>query len=233
MSGLILPTPGLLMGGKKKIDLIASSGRSNWGRSGDNPAPYTHTSPIPAANELLVIASGGRVGTLEGSARSTFVEINGGGNMSWLADRRSQGKNDDVIGGSIARANGPLTSPTITDRSPDASSRVDNYTHVAVTLRNAQSSSYIDGDAMTLDGGSGPYSLTVNVVNGGYVLAFLFIRNTSVLSWTNVSSIETGLNGDHRYGMAGTQTDFNGSLTVSVGPSTGLGYFVVVSYAPA
>ena len=232
MSGLILPTPGLLMGGKKKIELVSwelKNQSDGWGRSGDNPAPYT-MSTVAGSGEVIALGSSGRVGTLEGSARSTDPEIDGEDGLSWTYARTSQGKRDDVVGGGMCDANGALTNPVFEDRSVDSASRADGWGFGCLVLSNASRWSRVGAAGLARDGAT--YSLTVNVVAGGYVMAYASLRGATGLGWTGVTSIAQQ-NATLHHGIAGKEITADGTLTVTLGSQTNQGYMGVLSYAPA
>lgn len=234
MAGLIFPTPGLIMGAPRPVELVSTEINQNWGRSGNDPAPYTLTKD-PAADQVLVVGTAGRVGTREGSQTDTDAELDGDGEIFNTKDSDSQGKEDDTVGGSFAHIDGSATDVVLTMQSVDTGSRIDNYCFGAFILDNTSVSNRIDSEGICRDGSA--YSVTVDVVAGGYVVAFAMIRaqTQAVIdaSWTGVSALGVGGDaGDPDYSLAGAAIDSDGTLTVTLGAETRQGYMGVVSYGP-
>lgn len=219
--------PAALLG---PIELVSSELDEDWGRTGDNPSDYT-IGIDPAAGEILVSFVAGREGTRFSPAQHTNLLLDGSGQIVGSTAAHDNGFNNDAVGGSSAWIAGAQTDVVATSRTVDASQPIDAYGIASVVLKNTLTTGnpFRDVDAYA-NSGQNPFSRTVSVEPGDYVLGYVFLRRTSTnITWTGITEIaEAGGNG-FTQGIAGAISTTSGTLAVTAGTGNGdQGYMCVL-----
>lgn len=221
--------------GLEPIELVSSELDEDWGRTGDNPSDYT-IGIDPAAGEILVSFVGGREGNRAFSfGQHTNLLLDGSGQIVGSTAAHDRGFDDDTVGGSAAWISGAQADVVATSRAVDPTQPIDGYGIASVILKNTLTtgSPFRDVDAYAADN-QNPFSRTVDVEPGDYVIGYVFLRRTGTnITWTGLTEIAEASGSGFTQGIAGALVTTSGTLAVTAGTGNGdQGYMCVLVVRP-